>query len=230
MRRKDLVWEWVQLGLIVGMFALAAIRWPALPDRLPIHWNASGQVDGYGGKFMGLLLIPLIAAALYLLLRFIPRIDPARANYASFQGTWMLLRVTLLAYLGFVYVLMHLAYAKGEEFHFDRLLYGGIGVLFVILGGVMGKLRPNWFAGIRTPWTLSSKRSWVKTHRVGGWVFIAAGVVTGIGAFVGGAAAIIGMLVVLLPGIVFLFAYSYFVWRDDPERVPAQQTEPADDA
>lgn len=229
MRRRTAVWEGVQLGLIGAMFLAAALRWSSLPDRLPVHWNAAGQVDGYGGKFSALLLVPLVAVGVYLLLRYIPRIDPARANYASFQGTWLLLRVTLLAYLGFVYLLMNLAFGN-EAVPFDRLVYGGVAVLFVILGGIMGKLRPNWFAGIRTPWTLSSKLSWVKTHRLGGWVFIAAGVATAIGGLVSGQAALIAMAVVLVPGLVFLVVYSYLVWRDDPERIPAQQTEPADDA
>ena len=88
MREDKRIWEIVQLGIIAAMFIAAAVRWGSVPDRIPTHWNAAGQVDGYGGKFSGLLLMPIITAGLYLLLKYIPRIDPARRNYESFAGTY----------------------------------------------------------------------------------------------------------------------------------------------
>jgi uncharacterized membrane protein len=227
-RRRTIVWEGIQLGIIAAMFVAAAIRWPSLPERIPVHWDASGQVDGYGGKFVGLLLLPMIAVGLYLLLRFIPRIDPARANYESFAGTYLLIRVVLMLYLGYFYLVMNLALGEPEGFPFDQLVYGAVAVLFIVLGAAMGKIRPNWFAGVRTPWTLSSKLSWVKTHRIAGWVFIASGAVTGIAAVFSGPAAFVVMMATILPGTAFLFVYSYWVWRDDPDRVAAQDTTPAE--
>lgn len=222
-------WEIFQLVVIAAMFIIAAVKWGSVPDQIPVHWNAAGEVDGYAGRFVGLLLLPLIAAGLYPLLRYIPRIDPARANYESFAGTYLLVRVLLTVYMAFIYVVMILSIGHEETFPVGDLLVGGIGVLFIILGGAMGKFRPNWFAGIRTPWTLTSKRSWVKTHRLGGRVFIASGVATMLGALIGGEWAFYAMLIVMLPGIVFLVAYSYFVWRDDPEKVAAQDVTPSGD-
>jgi uncharacterized membrane protein len=230
MNVRNPIWEWLQLAVITAMFATAAIRWQSLPERLPVHWNASGQVDGYGGKFEGLLLLPLIAVGVYLLLRYLPRIDPARANYAGFAGTYLLLRIVILVYFGFFYLVMNLALGESDAVPFEQLVFGGISVLFIVLGSMMGKFRPNWFAGIRTPWTLSSKTSWTRTHRLGGWVFIVAGVATLVASLFSGIAATVTMLVVILPGVVFLVAYSYFVWRDDPDRVPAQETTPIEDA
>ena len=100
------------------------------------------------------------------------------------------------------------------------LIIGAVGLLFIVLGAVMGRLRPNWFAGIRTPWTLSSTRSWERTHRVGGWVFIGIGALTMGLAPVGGELAIVAMMVAMLVGVVGLVVYSYVVWRDDPDKVP----------
>jgi uncharacterized membrane protein len=90
--------------------------------------------------------------------------------------------------------------------------------LFVLFGSVLGQVQPNWFVGIRTPWTLSSAESWSRTHRLGGWLFIALGVLfalTGllkIGSFafvvIGAAVAVVAVLVV----------YSYVIWRNDPSR------------
>jgi uncharacterized membrane protein len=229
MREDNRTWEIVQLGIIAAMFIAAGVRWGSVPDRIPVHWNSAGQVDGYGGKFTGLLLMPIITAGLYLLLKYIPRIDPARRNYESFAGTYMLIRVVLTMYMAFIYAVLLLAIGREETFPVGGLIIGAVGILFIILGAVMGKFRPNWFAGIRTPWTLTSKLSWTKTHRVGGWIFIATGVATMLGAIFNPEWAIYAMFIVMIPGIIFLFAYSYFVWRDDPDRVAAQDVKPADE-
>ncbi len=222
-------WEIVQAVILIGMFIVAAVAWASAPDRIPIHWNAAGEVDGYGGKFMGLLLTPLITVGIYLLLKYIPRIDPARRNYETFASTYLLIRVAMVVYMAFVYIAMVLAIGHEETFPVGDLIIGSVGVLFIILGAVMGKFRPNWFAGIRTPWTLTSKLSWTKTHRLGGRVFIATGVATMIGAFFGSELAFYAMFIVMIPGIIFLVVYSYFVWRDDPDKVPAQDVKPADE-
>lgn len=215
-------WEVFQLGVIAAMFVAAAVRWGSVPDQIPVHWNAAGEVDGYGGKFVGLLLLPITALGLYGLLKYIPRIDPARRNYEAFAGSYLLVRVALTVYLGFLYVVTNLAIGNEESLPVGDLIVGSIGVLFIVLGGAMSRFKPNWFAGIRTPWTLTSERSWVETHRVGGRVFVATGVATMLGALIGSEWAIIAMLIVVIPGVIFLVAYSYFVWRDDPDRTAAQ--------
>ena len=228
MEATDKRWEWLQLGVIGAMFLTAAIRWGSVPDQIPIHWNAAGEVDGYGGRFTGLLLMPLIALALYLLLRYIPRIDPAKANYENFATTYLVIRVVFVVYMAFIYFVMNLAIANEENVAVDKFILGAVAVLFIVLGGAMGKFRPNWFVGIRTPWTLTSKLSWTKTHRAGGWVFIGSGVSMLLAALIDGELAIYVMLAVILVGVIGLVAYSYVVWRDDPDKVSAQEIAPAD--
>jgi uncharacterized membrane protein len=93
-----------------------------------------------------------------------------------------------------------------------------LGVLFSVLGSVLGKVRPNWFVGIRTPWTLSSTRSWDKTHRLGGRLFLACGIATLVCGLVRPASGVSVMLGTILPSTLVLVAYSYLVWRDDPDR------------
>lgn len=223
---QNRIWPVVQLGIIAAMFITAAVRWSSVPDRLPIHWSTSGEVDGYGGKFVGLLLLPLITLGIYVVFAAIPRLDPARANYASFRGVYTALKTVLIAYMGFVYLVMNLAINNEDGIPVDSLMVGSMAVLLFGIGLVLGKVRPNYFVGIRTPWTLTSKRSWVKTHRVGGWVFIAAGIATGIGAIFSGTVALIAMAVVLVPGIIYLTVYSYRVWKSDPDKVAAHETRP----
>jgi uncharacterized membrane protein len=219
-------WEFLQLGVIAAMFITAIVRWSSVPGQIPIHWNISGEVDGYGGKFSGLLLLPLITLGIYALLAVIPRFDPARANYPSFRGPYTTIRVGFVVYMALIYLFMQISIGREETLRVDRLISASIAVLFVLIGLVLGKIRPNYFVGIRTPWTLTSKQCWVKTHSAGGWVFLATGAASAIGAIIGGQWALIFMFAALVPGIVFLFVYSYLIWRSDPDRIPAQDTTP----
>ncbi len=209
--------QWV---IIAAMFVAAAIVWPTVSAPIPVHWDARGNANGYGGKFEGLLLLPLIALGIYVLLRFLPRIDPGRANYAQFSGPYLVVRYAVLLLLAGLYGITLLA-VKGYGFNTTRLVLGGIGILFIVLGNVLGKVRPNWFIGVRTPWTLSSKRSWVRTHRLAGWLFTLAGLIfLVLIAFNIGAQLHWIILGVLAVQTVVLVAYSYIEWRHDPEKSP----------
>lgn len=217
--------EVLQLLLIASMFVVAAVSWPNLPERVPVHWDLHGNVDGYGGKFTGLLLLPLVTLGVYGLLIVLPRFDPGYVNYQSFAGTYNLIRVTLVAFFAAVYALTVLA-ALGQPVDVGTFVTLGTGVLLVVLGNVMGKIRPNWFVGVRTPWTLSSKLSWTKTHRLAGWVFIALGPLIALVGIVRAPWFLYATLAAGGAAIVWLFVYSYLVFRVDPDRVPPAGTSP----
>ena len=206
------------LLLLVGfMFAAALVVWPSAPSEIPVHWNASGQVDRYGGKFEGLLLLPLMALGLYLLMRYLPNVDPGRVNYARFGGAYTAIRAGVLMLMAGIYGMV-IAWVLESPVDMSRAVPLSVGALFVLFGSVLGQVQPNWFVGIRTPWTLSSKESWARTHRLGGWLFVGLGVLfaltglLGFGSFgfvvIGAAVAVVALLVV----------YSYVIWRNDPAR------------
>jgi uncharacterized membrane protein len=217
--------EAVQLALIAAMFATAALSWPYLPAHIPVHWNLQGEVDHYGGKFTGLLLLPLVTLGLYALLLVLPRLDPGYVNYPSFAGTYNVIRIALVVFQAVLYAVIVLA-AFGQPLDVGAFVTLGVGVLFVVLGNVMGKIRPNWFVGVRTPWTLSSKLSWNKTHRLAGWVFIILGPLIALSGILRSNAFFVATLVlggVCLAGLV---VYSYLVFRTDPDRMPPTGTSP----
>jgi uncharacterized membrane protein len=215
------------LLLIAGMFLLAVLSWSSAPDRIPVHWGLRGEVDRYGGKVEGLLGTPAIALLIYLLMLYLPRIDPGRANYERFSGVYYTLRAAVLATMAIVYGTLQLA-MRGQAVDVPRLLGLVIGGLFFLLGNLLGKIRPNWFVGVRTPWTLSSKRAWTRTHRLAGWVFVAGGLAI-MAAGVFQTALAFGVAVgVLAVGLTGAAVYSYFVWRTDPDRVPPAGTLPSD--
>jgi immunity protein, SdpI family len=221
--------EGPQWLVLLAMFALAGWTWSTAPERVPVHWNAEGQADRFGGRPEGLLVMPAVALGLYLLMLVLPRFDPGRANYASFSGAYNTIRLTMLAVLAAVYGWTHLSIhgLVAPEFGlFAPLL---VGLLFVVLGGVMGKIRPNWFVGVRTPWTLSSKRSWVQTHRLAGWLFVLGGLSVWACLIVSPSWVhrVIPVVGLLAAGVSAV--YSYFVWRTDPDKVPPAQTLPLDD-
>ena len=218
--------EFFQLFIIVAMFIAAALAWSHVPERIPTHWNIRGEVDGYGGRFVGLLLLPLMALGVYLLLRFLPRLDPGYRNYESFAGAYNVIRICILLVLATVFCVTLLA-ALGYRVDMNAVMATAIGLMFIVLGNVMSKIRPNWFVGVRTPWTLSSKASWNKTHRLAGWLFIVMGVSVIALGFVGRLWMLVAVGALCVASVAWIFIYSYLVWRDDPDRTPPTGTLPS---
>ena len=217
--------EWPHWVVLSGLFAASVVVWDRVPERVPMHWNFRGEVDGYGGRLEGLLLLPAIALGLYVMLLVLPRLDPGRANYASFAGPYTVIRFALLALMLGIHALV-IATALGYAVNAGRWIPVGVGALFIVLGNVMGKVRPNYFVGIRTPWTLASARSWEKTHRAGGRLFVVAGIALAIAALIGRPEALVAVGVFGAASIAWLFYYSFTVWRDDTAPVPVTGTKP----
>ncbi len=212
--------------LILGMFVTVALTWKTAPDSIPVHWGITMQPDRYGGRFEGLLVLPLMALSLYFLLLFLPRIDPGRANYARFSGAYAIVRLTVIALLAGIYGITQL-YIHGTKMDFRAVMPLLLGIVFVVLGNLMGKIRPNWFVGIRTPWTLTSKVAWVRTHRLGGWVFVFIGLISMASALIASTLAYWIVIGALLAGVLALQVYSYLVWRQDPDKISPAGTEPS---
>ncbi|WP_010587513.1 SdpI family protein [Schlesneria paludicola] len=214
-----------QLFLLVAMFTAAIVAWPWAPVQIPVHWNLAGEVDRFGSRLEGLFILPVIATGLYLLLRFLPRIDPARVNYPSFAPAYTVIRISLLIVMTVIHGCLLFA-ALGYQVQVGQIVPIVLGAMFITLGNVMGKLRPNWFVGVRTPWTLSSRRSWNKTHRLAGWLFVAMGVaVAGVGVIASAWTMALAIAVNMI-AILWMVIYSYLVWRGDPDRLPATAVSP----
>jgi immunity protein, SdpI family len=206
---------------IVITLALAGFAWVQVPAgaQVPIHWGVDGQPDGYASKEVALLLMPLVTAGLVALLYFLPRFEPRARNLAASGPAYLQVTIALLVVMVGVQLVVVLA-AIGRPLDVTFVLGVGIGILFVVIGNVLGKVRSNFMFGVRTPWTLSSDLSWNKTHRLVGRLFVLLGFAVAITGLVGGNEA---LLAVLLGGIVVVlvvsFAYSYRVWKADPDKL-----------
>lgn len=201
------------IGVIVGLVALAAAIWayPQLPPRVATHWNIRGEADGYSGRFVGAFVMPLVILAVAGIARVLPKIDPKGRNYPKFHDTYWLLINGVLIVVGVLHLAV-LGNAVGAPVPIQRVIPFALGFLFVVVGNYLGRVQPNWFLGIRTPWTLSSDTVWRKTHRLGAWVFVIAGLLFMASAF-GPAARGGAPLVVVIIGLVMVpVFYSLYLW------------------
>lgn len=214
----------IVFSLVMLASTVAAAVWTCyqLPPgaRVPMHWNAAGKIDGYGSRG-SLFILPGAILFLTLLLTGLPFIEPRkfnlRASARAYNAVWMSV-VGLEAVIQSVMIMT----LFGWHVSMNRVAIGGTGVLFVILGNYLGKVRSNFFFGVRTPWTLSSELSWNKTHRLAGRLFVLAGVAAVLAAALLAASQV---LVFVLIGLLTVAAaipiiYSYFVWRTDPHKTP----------
>lgn len=213
-------------AMVVLMLAITAWAWPQIPDgaSIPVHWDAKGVADGYGPKWLGLLGIPAVAIGIVGLLAVLPRVEPRRRNLERSSTAYLATGIAVVAFLAFLHLFAVLA-AIGNDVDITAMALIGTGVLFGVIGNFLGKTRSSWFFGIRTPWTLSSELSWARTHRMGRWIFLAAGVLIIVTTlWFGSMVAVWVMLATLGVGIAATFAYSYLVWRDDPARRTTEAT------
>lgn len=208
---------WYPAVLVVVSAIFSAVAYSRLPAVVPTHWNIHGEVDRTGSKLIVTLFFPLMVLALWGLLRGLPKIDPRRANYARMQGTYDLVVNLVLTTIVVVHGIV-LAATMGAPIATERLVPAVIGVMLIVLGNVLPRARPNWWFGVRTPWTMSNDRVWERTHRVAGYVVSVLGVLA-LGVAIAGikvAAAALGIAAVVVS--VGLIGYSYFAWRQETSR------------
>ncbi|MDQ2970621.1 MAG: SdpI family protein [Acidobacteriota bacterium] len=200
------------LGLlfVAASLALTAAVYPRLPDPMPTHWSSEMEPDGFTPKPLGAFLPAGILGGVWLLFVVLPRISPRGFRFESFSRAWRVLQPTLMGFF-FLVTSLILATAAGARVPLERALGASMGVMLIVLGNFMGKLTKNFFIGIRTPWTIASDEVWLRTHRLGGKLFVLAGV-----ALFAAAAAGVGMVVAI--GAVVVAAlisavYSYVLYR-----------------
>ncbi len=191
--------------------ALSFYFYAHFPEQVVGHWNFAGQPDDWTSRAGGAFGMVGVLIGMYVMFLVLPMLDPKKERYADFEKVYHLFKNILITFFAIIYVLSglyNLGYPVSIQFWVPWL----IGLLMIFMGNYLGKLKRNWFVGIKTPWTLSSENVWNKTHRVGGWMFILFGVCIiispnlpytwGAGVFVGGA-------VLATVGSIF---YSYIVY------------------
>jgi uncharacterized membrane protein len=206
--------KWYPVFLVAIAMIASIIVYPKLPNRVPTHFDIRGNPNAFGPKWVPTVIFPVIILALWGLMRGLPKIDPRRANYAKMQDTYDLVVSLVLTMVTALHLLI-LAGTVGSHVPFVRLIPAVVGVTFIAIGNLLPRAKPNWWFGIRTPWTLSNDRVWERTHRVGGYVMTLIGVLAVISSFFATEVAFVAFMVVAGAMTLGLIAYSYFAWKQE---------------
>ena len=202
--------KWILLIAILSFVGVLLV-YPLLPEEIPGHWNFAGEVDRYDSK-SSVFITGLLPLGIYLLMVFLPKIDPKRASYLKHEKAYTIAQGVIVIML--VYI-QWIAIAAGLGYNVDTGLAVrlAIGIMFILLGNYMSQIRHNYFFGIKTPWTLANEEVWKKTHRVGGYGFVIAGIITILSIFLRGKAAVIVSAGGLFIPVVYSYVYSYFAFK-----------------
>jgi uncharacterized membrane protein len=171
MSRKDYL---LHALLIAAVLAAIVAAYPHLPARVPTHWGFNLKPNRYSPKWFLFLLGPGMMAGIMLFTCIAPWLSPKQFNVGEFRSTYcqlMLLAQAMLTYS----IAIILWVGLGHRIDTGRAVIGGVCVLFAAMGNLLGKVRRNFFIGIRTPWTLGSEKVWYATHRFAARAFVLAG-------------------------------------------------------
>lgn len=209
---KVLKKDWIILIIIILGFGFGAYFYSSLPDRVPIHWNIEGEVNGYGTKFFGAFGLPLINLGCYLMFIILPYIDPKKKNYEKFNSTYQYLKYILIIFLFGIQVITLLA-STGVVINIADYIQIMISLIFILIGNVMGRFSHNYFVGIKTPWTLADEQVWKRTHRIAGPLWVIGGILNLLLTFTGIYFKKIGFIIILIIIVVIPIIYSYILYR-----------------
>ncbi len=203
--------EWFVLLILLVPFVASFMLWDQLPEEVPTHFNIKGEADDWGPKWITAIMLPSIGVGVYALLLFLPLIDPKK-KITSVQKPVAAIRMFTSIFLVGIYVFV-MAASLGSEIDFSSYMLTAVGALILILGNYMNSIKPNYFIGVKTPWTLESPEVWKKTHRLTSKLWILGGLFMMGASFVPlftNSAYLITVLVAVLAGIPIIYSYLIF--------------------
>ncbi len=196
-------------------FAVAVLAWivaiaalPYLPETIPIHWNINGEADGFADRPWGTFGLPAIITASLVLLFLLPRFDQLRGSFEDSRDIYAIIIFATVCLL-FGIEVTSLLDAAGMNLPMGMVFPIILGFFFIVLGGLMPYLRRNTTVGIRLPWTIRSERVWDETHRHGGPVFAAAGILMVLLSLLAGDLGTPLAFAVILGTAIYITLWSY---------------------
>ncbi|KCZ92352.1 SdpI family protein [Hyphomonas johnsonii] len=224
--RTGLIWSALMIAIMVG-----AVVWmvDALPKDgpVPVHFDMEGTPNRYASRFEAILIfssLPAISAIVTVILAIAPSLDPRGTNIdagrKAYVAVWVGVMIVLaLATVGSCMILVNAVNGTPAGPGIVRGIIAACALLFVAMGNYLPKTRPSFILGVRTPWTLSSDIAWEKTHRLAGRLFIGAGLLGFLGAFVlDGIWPVVPLVALSMTAALVSVIYSYFAWRSADDR------------
>lgn len=195
-------------SIVILLPVLAGLLlWNKLPEQMPSHWNAAGEIDGWSSKVFAVFGMPLIMLAFQWICVLGTGSDPKKSNHSDKVVQlvlWMIPAISTVLH-AIVY-----AVALGGEVRVEMVLPIIIGLIFAVIGNYMPKCKQNYTIGIKIPWTLNSEENWNKTHRFAGWLWTICGLIIVLTGFFGGFWIFLGIVLVM---VLAPFIYSYILHR-----------------
>lgn len=200
------------IGLaLVGVALLTAlVLYGRLPEQIPSHWNLAGEVDQTLPKPWGVLLLPSVMLVLLAVFEAIIVVSPRGFRLDRSRGVVGIVQVATLGFMLLVFA-MQMWVALGHDVSVEKVIVPGVGALFIVVGNFLGKVRKNFFFGVRTPWTLASDEVWARTHRLAGQMFVLGGVVLIVAGFMGAGITVVLIttaVIALVPVVYSLVLYK----------------------
>lgn len=221
MIRKGLMLSFPPLAILLALGVWGYLSAP-VGELYPVHWGIDGRPDRFGGPLEAFFGLAALGVLITVILSVVPLLDPRGDNIRRSEPFYLTIWMAVLwfcAVLQGAMTLSALGFMDMGEDMMTRIVGTGLGVLLLVIGNVLGKSRPNWFAGVRTPWTLSSDLSWEKTHRLTGKLFVIVGVAGAIAAWIAPATVFLpAMVAAIVAASIIAVVYSWMVWRTAPDR------------
>ena len=201
---------------VLAMLASGAAAALSTPDglQLPMHWGLDGKADRIGGKWPALLAPGALMALISLLFYFLPSLEPRARNLERSRGLYLRGWASVLIICASIQIAV-LSAALGWGLRVNHLVVGALGIAFAVIGNQLGKSRRMYMIGIRTPWTLASEEVWIRTHRLGGKLMVAGGLLLFAAALLPLPSGLLGTLLIAVISVAAAVpvVFSYFAWR-----------------
>lgn len=211
-------WGYVAIAIALAALAVSGYAhwayYADLPDKVPTHWDIEGQPNGWTSKDRVVLIfytLPLAGLGVIGLGLFVlPWLSPRNFAVEGFRRTYDYVFALVAGLLFFLNTVFLWATVNGSPLP-DRPFLAGFFVFFALIGNVLGKVRSNFWMGVRTPWTLADVQVWDRTHRVAAWSFTAVGALGAVAALLG--APPIACFIALMLGALWPVLYSLILYK-----------------
>ena len=190
------------LPIFVGLF-----YWNQLPDKMATHFDMTGTPNGWSSKWFAVIGIPVVLAVVNVLCTILTETDPRRHKYPE---KMMKLVYWICPVVSWICAGLTISYELGIEFaampKFGSLF---MGIMFVVIGNYLPKVKQNYYMGIKLPWTYSDEENWNRTHRMAGKLWVVGGIVLLLNFFLDiPSLTIVVLIIMILVPTVYSWAFS----------------------
>ena len=211
-------------------FVITALIIPGLPDIVPIHYDSSWRVDGYGSKYVDYLLpaVVIVFTAIFaLLIRNKEKAAEAAQTDKERQDNLANAKTIAISTVGVTagFAVMQCAFLYGQSKDLSgealsssiiaKVTYISVAVLLIIMGNYIPRTKRNGLIGLRCTWSMYNDVTWERSNRFGGRVLFITGIVMLIITLVVGyVAAAVWTFVLIALAVVIMLIYAKKVYTE----------------